>query len=118
MAKVDFRESGVFGYRASDFLVMKLILSGTKQFFVKGEGARDFTEITPDGNLYIDFDPKAAPRRRHTGEMVFQNGIIRLDYDQAGYLAGMEIVECNPFTGGPIEVPEHLQPKNPLKNKV
>jgi hypothetical protein len=71
---------------------------------------------TPDSRLYIKFDPqyKGIPRR-HDGELVLRNGWVHLDYDESGFLVGIEIVEGDPVTGVSECIP-YLQPVNPMIN--
>ena len=70
----------------------------------------------PDSRLYINLDSDTVkPRRRHDGELVMRNGWIHLDYDEAGYIVGLELVEGDPVTGVTECIP-YLQPINPMIN--
>lgn len=68
----------------------------------------------PDSRLYIKFpqEQNTTPRR-HDGELVLRNGWVHLDYDNEGFLVGMEIVEGDPVTGVTECIP-YLQPVNPM----
>ena len=64
---------------------------------------------------YFDFSPEyKSERRRHDGQLVVSNGWINLDYDDNGFLVGLEIVEGDPFAAN-IQPPTYLQPKNPVE---
>jgi hypothetical protein len=67
-----------------------------------------------DSRIYLRLAPeyKVIPRR-HQGELVLRNGWMHLDYDNEGFLIGIEIVEGDPISGVTECIP-YLQPVNPL----
>ena len=74
-------------------------------------GADLSSALAPFSRAYLDFNPQAKQRRRHDGQLVLSNGWICLDYDDRGFLVGLEFVEGDPFG----EVISYLQPRNPLQ---
>lgn len=69
---------------------------------------------TQDSRIYVKLSPEHNKLfRRHPGELVLRNGWVHLDYDDEGFLVGMEIVEGDPMTGVSSCIP-YLQPINPL----
>lgn len=70
-------------------------------------------QATPDSRIYIKLSDFKKIPRRHDGELVLRTGWVHLDYDDEGYLVGLEIVEGDPATGVTEAIP-YLQPLNPL----
>lgn len=69
-----------------------------------------------DSRIYLKLSPEHNQiPRRHQGELVLRNGWMHLDYDDEGFLIGVEIVEGDPITGVSECIP-YLQPINPLIN--
>jgi hypothetical protein len=92
---------------------MKIILSSdNKPLMVDPQAGAVMNE--PDSRVYIKLNPEHTKIcRRHDGELVLRNGWVHLDYDDEGFLVGLEIVEGDPQTGVTETIP-YLQPLNPL----
>jgi hypothetical protein len=71
-------------------------------------------DVDSRSRLYLQLDPNSKNMpRRHPGELVMRNGWVCLDYDNEGFLIGLEFVQGDPMTGV-SECIQYLQPINPL----
>ncbi len=73
--------------------------------------------IPPDGVLALNLTGKARSGVvvRHDGELVTRSGWVCLDYDDEGYLVGLEFHEGDPFEANTKNM-SYLQPNNPVAN--
>lgn len=96
---------------------LKLIPTMPDEPLPKRDEDRPETEIDLGRRMYLDLNPSAKQRRRHgiNDCLVIEQGGIFLDYDQGGFLVGLEIVEGDPFKMK-IHPIDYMQPKNPLAN--
>jgi len=92
---------------------MKIVLSSDNKP-LKMDPSAGAIYAERDSRTYIKLSPEVTKiPRRHQGELVLRNGWAHLDYDDEGFLIGLEIVEGDPFTGVSECIP-YLQPINPL----
>jgi hypothetical protein len=93
---------------------MKIFIKSDNQP-LKANAAQGLILTQPDSRTYIGLcqgENKWMPKR-HPGELIMRNGWIYLDYDNDGFLVGLEVVEGDPATGVSESIP-YLQPRNPL----
>lgn len=92
---------------------MKISLKSDNQPLMVDPAAGEI-HASPDSRTYINFNSQYKKvRRRHQGELVLRDGWVCLDYDEEGFLCGLEVVEGDPVTGVSECIP-YLQPINPL----
>ena len=91
---------------------MKIKLVGEKDNPTVIDASNNSLIVPHLSTLYFNFAREyTGLKRRHSGELVMRNGWVCLDYDEDGYLIGLEVHEGDPLSAGATPI-GYLQPDN------